>query len=82
MNASVLGTNFAGNPMICDCRDYDIISYIRLSAPFRNWLSDVNCAAPSELANAEVSYVLMRASSVDFYCTLSLCVHIKKASRF
>jgi len=44
-----------GNPVICDCKDYNIISYIRSSVPSSSWLRNVHCAAPPELAKEKVS---------------------------
>jgi len=57
-----------GNPVICDCKDYNIISYIRSSAPSSSWLHDVHCAAPSEFAKEKVSdsaYTGMRVSHTE-----------------
>jgi len=45
---------FDGNPIICDCKDYNIISYDR-SLPFSTFLDDIYCAAPSEMHNKKVS---------------------------
>jgi len=54
MNTSDNRIGFEGNSFVCDCKDYDIVSYIRSSAKTPNWLDGVNCAAPPELANEKV----------------------------
>ena len=48
------------NPIICDCRDYDIISFNR-SYQHLQWLvrPNVRCAAPPELLNEKVSATML-----------------------
>jgi len=36
------------NPLICDCRDYDIISKLRLFTRSK-WLAQLTCDLPSRL---------------------------------
>ena len=57
MNDSDLRVILDRNPIVCDCKDYDIILYVRSSVSSTastNWLRGINCAAPPELANEKV----------------------------
>ena len=76
LNVSKLVVSLEENPVICDCKDYNIIS----SMPFSSWLYDVNCAAPSELVNEKVSVPQVYASGIRLELTSVLYIKFKKCS--
>jgi len=45
------------NPLTCDCRDYDIITKLRIFNR-NDWLDGVKCNLPSQLAGKAVRYTV------------------------